>query len=324
VKATAPDRWQRGTAIGGLVSVLLVAVGLYLTNDFNRDQYALQQDSNERQQELALNGQRADRFVKAIDQLGQEGNDKLGIRLGGIYALETLMRDSPNDEDTIIEVLCAFVRTHAARRPPSDPERVPESPVDVRAALQVLGRRPEPDKHQDLDFSNALLGLQRIDLNSANLAGADLRGADLTDADLPFAVLDNADLDDADLASANLIRADLEWARLGSASLSGANLFQADLLGAHLEQANLKNARLQLSDLREAKLARADLSHASLFSADLRGANLRGANLTAADLAGADLTDVDLSCTTMTDATTLPPGVPRSDPAALKRPECHQ
>jgi hypothetical protein len=56
-KGTNPDGWQRGAIIGSLVSVLLVAVGLYLTNDFNRDQFRLQQGSARQQQDLALRQQ---------------------------------------------------------------------------------------------------------------------------------------------------------------------------------------------------------------------------------------------------------------------------
>ena len=212
------DWWQRGTAIGGLVSVLLVAVGLYLTNDFNRDQYRLQQDSARQQQDLALKGQRADRFVKAVDQLGQEGNDKLGIRLGGIYALETLMRDSPNDENTIIEVLCAFVRTHAPL-PKIIPKEVPKSPFDVRAALAVLGRRPNPNRHTYLNFNNTLLGLAAMDLRNADLYGADLHGANLYGVDL-----NRANLTETNLTGANLQHANLQHANLTGANLTGANL----------------------------------------------------------------------------------------------------
>jgi len=226
--------------------VLLVAVGLVLTNDFNRDQYRLQQDSNEEQQELTLNGQRADRFVKAIDQLGQEGNDKLGIRLGGIYALETLMRDSNSDENTIIEVLCAFIRTHAIDPDiPFTRKAVPVSPLDVRAALTVLGRRREPDHHTRLDLSNTLLGLDRIDLKGANL-----HDAQLVDADLRGATLVNADLSDTTLSSADLRGADLTDADLTNAVLFQADLRGAQLTGAHLNGANLTSAYLHDADLR--------------------------------------------------------------------------
>jgi len=73
--------------------VVLVGVGLVVTNNFNRDQLAQQQQSAHEQQDLALKGQRADRFVRAVDQIGQDGTDRLGVRLGGIYALEVLMKE---------------------------------------------------------------------------------------------------------------------------------------------------------------------------------------------------------------------------------------
>ena len=307
-----------------------MAVGLYLTNDFNRDQYRLQQDSTRQQQDLALKGQRAERFVKAIDQLGQEGNDKLGIRLGGIYALETLMRESSNDQNTVIEVLCAFVRTHAPR-PKSVPEIVPPASEDVRAAVSVLGRRPRLDPRSapgaidapNLDFSNTLLGLRRIDLNDADLTAVFLVGADLVDANLV-----GADLRDADLRDAYLRDAGLRGADLRGADLSGADLSYAGLRGADLDNANLGGADLVDADLRGADLSGEVLGGANLLGADLRdadlsGAYLRDANLVGADLRGADLREANLdkaklNCTAMDDQTKLPPGILRSD----RRPEC--
>ena len=44
-----------------------------------------------RTHELAERGQVTDRFTKAIEQLG---SDKLDVRIGGIYALERIARDS--------------------------------------------------------------------------------------------------------------------------------------------------------------------------------------------------------------------------------------
>ena len=51
-----------------------------------------------------------DRYTKAIEQLG---SDKLDVRIGGIYALERIARDSARDHPTVIEVLAAFVREHS-------------------------------------------------------------------------------------------------------------------------------------------------------------------------------------------------------------------
>jgi hypothetical protein len=52
-----------------------------------------------------------DRLTHAIDQLG---NDKVDVRIGGIYALERLAKDSASDWPAIGEILAAFIRAHAA------------------------------------------------------------------------------------------------------------------------------------------------------------------------------------------------------------------
>jgi hypothetical protein len=249
--ADKADWRTSATAIGSIVSVLLVAVGLFYTNDANR-----------KQQQLALQGQVADRFSTAIGQVGQEGKDKLSIRLGGIYALQRLMRDSADNEPAVVKVLCAFVNTQAPRPQGIPTKAVPSSaPADVRAAVAVLGRRPQPDSYQ-LDFSNSLLGLDHADLSEANLSGvilgrADLYGADLRGANLSRAILNFADLTAADLHGANLSRAFLTGANLLSADLSEANLHGASLWAANLAEANFHGA-----DLREAQVQPGQLDYA--------------------------------------------------------------
>jgi len=56
-----------------------------------------------------------DRYTKAIEQLG---SDKRDVRIGGIYALERVARDSPRDHPTVIEVLAAFIREHSREQWP--------------------------------------------------------------------------------------------------------------------------------------------------------------------------------------------------------------
>src|SRR5690242_7894308 len=70
-------------------------------------------------QATAEQGQITDRYNAAITNLGSRSID---IRLGGIYALQRLMHDSPRDQPTIIAVLCAFVRDR------SMPDRKPHKP----------------------------------------------------------------------------------------------------------------------------------------------------------------------------------------------------
>jgi hypothetical protein len=250
----------RTTLLQGLAGAV-VAVGLSLTW---------------RQIRVNQEGQITERFNKAIDHLG---SDKLDLRLGGIYALERIAKNSNDDRDTIAEVLTAFVRQHSPR-PPSQPGQDQEDShvdllpdlraraADIQAVLTVLGRggfTRQGTVHLDL----AHVELHRADLNGAHLEGAVLVGADLRIAVLGGAYLERAALNGADLRSANLPGADLR-----GASLVGADLRFAVLVGADLHKADLANADLYHAFVREALL-----DGASLYGAHLEGANLEGTNL---------------------------------------------
>ena len=78
-----------------------------------------------RQLLTAREGQVTDRFTHAIDHLGA---DQLDIRLGGIYALERIARDSAPDRATLSEVLTAFIRTHSPWPPRLPGQGPPTSP----------------------------------------------------------------------------------------------------------------------------------------------------------------------------------------------------
>jgi hypothetical protein len=91
---------------------------------------------------LSREGQVTDRYTKAIEQLG---SDKLDVRIGGIYALERVARDSAKDHPTVMEVLTAFIREHSREQwPPSDAGR-PEQRLtrpDIRVAVTVVSPTP--------------------------------------------------------------------------------------------------------------------------------------------------------------------------------------
>ena len=46
-------------------------------------------------------------YTKAVEQLG---SDKAPVRLGGLYAMERLGQDNPKQRQTIVNVLCAYLR----------------------------------------------------------------------------------------------------------------------------------------------------------------------------------------------------------------------
>jgi Pentapeptide repeats (8 copies) len=207
---------------------------------------------------LSREGQVTDRYTKAIEQLG---SDKLDVRIGGVYALERVARDSAKDHPTVMEVLTAFIREHSREQwPPSDggrSERERLTRPDVQAAVTVTGRR---DTKRDI---------LPINLADAELTHAHLRGARLADADLR----------DTHFTGANLLGAVLARADLARADLTGAYLRDAVLTGAYLRDAVLTGADLRDADLPGANFTGARLADAKLTDANLAGANLAGARL---------------------------------------------
>jgi hypothetical protein len=143
---------------------------------------------------LSREGQVTDRFTKAVGQVASERTDE---RIGGVYALERVMIDSPRDHYTVVEVLSAFIREHA--RIPENQSTSNEVAADVQAALTVLGRRPERPQSEPRPVNLIRTWLPRADLRDARLRGVVLCGANLQGADLIRTQLQGAHLDGADL-----------------------------------------------------------------------------------------------------------------------------
>jgi uncharacterized protein YjbI with pentapeptide repeats len=275
----------RTTLLQGLGGMVLL-VGAYFTY---------------RQLQTTREGQITERYTRAIDQLGHA---ELDVRLGGIYALERIARDSLPDRTTIGEVLTAFVRTHAPWPPRLPGQYVAAAPLaempelqrrapDVQACLTVLGR----GNFTDSEGRGGRLDLRAVDLRRGNLIAAHLEHANLIDAHLERANVSDANLEGADLDGAQLENAYLPRARLEKANLRVANLEEAFLLDAHLEGAYLLGANLD-----GAALGGANLTGANLLSAHMRRAYFGGANLTGADLGGANLERASLGGTNLTGA----------------------
>ena len=248
---------------------------------------------------MSREGQVTDRYTKAIEQLG---SDKLDVRIGGIYALERIARDSKRDHPAVMDVMTAFIREHSGEPWPlprirteeeEDADLVEFTRPDIQAALTVVGRR-----------------IAKHDIGSIDLTRADLTRADLT-------------------------RAAMTGARLDGANLTSAAMTDAHLDGANLRKANLTGARLVGADLREAHLTRANLHEADLFAASLVGADLTSAVLTGTIFfypstpsfypgsPGADLTDAILTDANLTDAMwpenqPVPPGWERDAEGRLR------
>ncbi len=202
-------------ALAQIVGGSLLLVGLFFT---------YQSVSTARQTLRATEeGKLTERFSKSIEMLGDA---RLQVRLGGIYALERIAKDSSKDHWTVMEVLSAFLR-EAAFSEPVNPNRskVPKfvrAQSDIQAAITVIGRRSWIEQ----------------ELLPLDLKGVDLEGCNLF----------RASLDRADLSQANLKNTFLGYASLNGAILRGANLREAYLIGTNLNHADLVDADLRVQE----------------------------------------------------------------------------
>ena len=185
-----------------------------------------------KQAETDREGFYTDVFTKAIEQLGatrevksyQEIDDGKGsreavtttepnleVRLGAIYALERIARDSERDHWPIMEVLCAYIRnTQNSGTPKIRPEdarggneefskwlyTVTPPRVDVQAAISVIGRRDtirvEYEKSRGL-----VLDLSKASLQKAEFKGGNFSNAHFFDSHLEWTFFDKAHLEGA-------------------------------------------------------------------------------------------------------------------------------
>ncbi len=123
------------------------------------------------------------------------GNDKMEIRLGGIYALEKIAFENDYYYWSIMEIFTAYVRKNSY-------VEVAENKnvsLDIQAVLTVIERRKS--SYYSGEF-------KRLNLRWTYLREADLRKATLEKACLSYAHLNGADLRKANLRGAKNLTID--------------------------------------------------------------------------------------------------------------------
>jgi Pentapeptide repeats (8 copies) len=217
---------------------------------------------------VAEEKQVADKFSKAIDQLGSHGDDKIYIRLGGIYTLEQIAHNSKEYHWTIMEILSDFIRE---KRPikyqldsNGEPVNLDDSsnskvPIDVCAAFTALGRR---NVGQDQG--------KKINLHRVDLAGMIL--SDTQDFDLSNINFAHSNMSFNHFAKTNFTGANLNGCYLKHTSFCGANMSKAGL------GANFNKTMLIETDFSNSVFFGATFHEADVHSAIFKGAVLSNKN----------------------------------------------
>ena len=310
----------------GLVLAGIIALPLAIWRGVVADRQA---SAAQRQAETAL--EQADTAHQSLlnerYQQGAEmlGNAVLSVRIGGIYALERLAKESPYEYHVqIMKLLCAFAR-HPTRdedyekklaERKADPRMLSLPREDVQAAIDAIGsrdkKRVEIEMSQDfeLNLMGADLSFARIGhvnlsgamlhyaiLSRTNISSVDLSHAYLTGTVMKKATLNNVDFTDAraqgvDLSGAMVFQNGKPLFDLDSAKLRDAQLFDVDLSGKSIQDAKLDQVQIKTSDLSGTHFLRSKLPRARIFKS-----KLSGAEILRTDMSGAILRDTDLSGT---------------------------
>ena len=131
----------------------------------------------ERHAHTALQGLLNERYQKGAEMLG---NEVLSVRLGGIYALQRLADEWPDQYHIQIMCLfCAFVRL------PTKDQSLVSGQVEIEAGAR-LGIRPDVEGVMEAinSRSESRTGIERKAGFRLDLRGADLPGTQFLNADL--------------------------------------------------------------------------------------------------------------------------------------------
>jgi len=175
---------------GGLAGGAIVALYALWLNDRRRRVEERRQDIERRRHELE--SQRAEqdrervadeRFAKAVELLGHAADQ---VRVGALHALAGLARSRPEYTQTVLDVLCSYLRRpfshtrYSGDTADPDPEQERELTVRLTAQRLVTDLLPARDDEApayDLDLTGARL--EYFDLSGKLIGGLLLRYASL-------------------------------------------------------------------------------------------------------------------------------------------------
>lgn len=104
-------------------------------------------------------------YTKAVEQLGSE---KAPVRLGGLYALERLAQDNPTKRQTIVNVICAYLRM------PFLP-KIPSSSRQLLLAAQDRDKSGTETEIKNLAADDAWRQEKQVRLTAQNILAEHLR-----------------------------------------------------------------------------------------------------------------------------------------------------
>ncbi|MCI2419657.1 pentapeptide repeat-containing protein [Saccharopolyspora sp. K220] len=190
---------------GGLAAGSVVALYALWLNDRRRRVEEQRQQLENRRADLDRDRVADERFARAVELLGHETDQ---VRVGALHALAGLARSNPDYTQTVLDVLCSYLR-----RPFAHPRYADDSPVEYAPSTSD-GRHSSwtPDARNDAERKlQVRLTAQRLIADLLPRVG---------DADAPAY--------DLDLTNATLEYFDLADRKIGTMVLRYAQLFSSN------------------------------------------------------------------------------------------------
>ena len=230
--------------------------------------------------EIQLHNAIDERFNNAITLIG---NARAATRLGAIYALDHIARDTYQKEKsytkTVFQILCSFIReTTNAKTYKTQYKEKPS--VEIQTIIDLLFKA-----HENTFHGYAAL---EADLSYSYLHGADFSQAHCEGADFHFAHCEDADFTFAHCGGAKFWEAHCEGADFWEAHCEGADFSQAHCEGAKFNSAHCKGAKFNSAHCKGADFWGAHCEGAIFWAAHCGGADFTSAHCEGADFWGAE------------------------------------
>jgi hypothetical protein len=317
LSGTDRDRFSAENEARRTFAQVVGGIGLVAGLYFTSLQVRSTQDTAAKNEALTRDGQITDRYIKAVQQLGTTDPQNEPVRIGAIFALERIARESKLDHWPIMELLTAFVRqrSSASVAQKESIEIVKKWLAQNRNRARTSGYAIDPDsgvagRHivtgsmdryspnevfvdelasfrlwrdvrptDDVQAALTVIARRTVAYEERDTRRLNLRGANLRGVNLTRAHLESADLEGANLSGAVLDEACLSGADFSDTLEAGTSFIRADLRNAELTTGTVTGVQLRLADLRQANFFAATLKNvpAKMW---MDGADLQGAKIT--------------------------------------------
>jgi len=289
---------------------------------------------------LSYEQQITNRYTETIKLLSNENRE---VRIGALYGLERLFKDSKKDQISILQIINAYIRNRTIsisdmvvinyldlffKKPEVDdyscpfhnlPKNIAQYnrdsilySLDIQVAINILGH--SNNGLIRLDFSK--LDLRGINFSNLNLSNSDFKNSILSHSDFRNSIIDSCDFDYAYCNSSTFSSSKIRKTTFSSAMLADANFYQADLSNSEINgcckncqfgEAILKEVKFENGvDLRRALFWDANLSNVSTEFVDMDSVVLDRTILKGADLRGVkNLSTIELKKAIIDDKTQI-------------------